>query len=208
MSLWSRLFGTDPAGGPPAATVTPSRALARMVRAPGADDDEARAELLLLGPPRGPHIEFFTHRGFRVTVEDLAEVFDWARRREGGEEDLAPPEWTQPPEAFDAVVGLDVIDRVDDVAAVLALERVASVLRPGGLVFLLSDGKPAGEAAAPREIVFEGEGFRCEAGEGRPYRRRARPNRDLLKLFKGFSVQQVQLRKDGLREVLLRKPSA
>jgi SAM-dependent methyltransferase len=186
---------------------SPSRFLDRFFAAHRtAGDDDRRPELLLLGPPRGHQIEYFSHRGCRVTVEDISEFLSAARDAEQDEALEAPGlDLDQGDACFDAVLVFDLVDRLDDGANGALLGEVLRVLREGGLAMILSDSRASGSPAPPREVVFAERGYLLRETKGSPYRRRVRPNRELLRLFSRFSVQQVQLRSDGVREVLLRR---
>jgi hypothetical protein len=100
----------------------------------------------------------------------------------------------------------DVVDRLDDPAVLVLLTEVSRVLVAGGYLLALSDSRPAAGPEAPQEVFLAAGGYRFEETAGRPYRRRKRANRDLLRVFEGFNVQQLQLRTDGVREILVRTP--
>lgn len=208
MSLFRKWLGGEAARSsppPPAA----SRLLARLLRSvlpedPGSED---RPEIVLLGPPRGHQIEFFTHQGCRVAVEDVSEFLE-AAREAAAQEGAALPvlRLDQPEGRFRAAMLFDVVDRLEDPAVLVLLVEVARILVPGGYLLALSDSRPGSAPEAPREVFLTAGGYRFEETRGRPYRRQERANRDLLRIFDGFNVQQLQLRTDGIREILVRTP--
>jgi hypothetical protein len=170
-------------------------------------EGEERPEVLLLGPPRGHQIEFFTHQGCRVAVEDVSEFLDAAREAAAQEGAPAPDLALDQPEGrFRAAMLFDLVDRLDDEPLLVLLSEVTRVLERGAWMLALSDSRPAGTPEPPREVFLDAGGYRFEKSAGRPYRRRERPNRDLLRAFESFNVQQLQLRADGVREILVRTP--
>ena len=208
MSLFRKWLGGEAAGSSPPPPA-PSRLLDRLLRAVLPEDPERqdRPEVLLVGPPRGHQIEFFTHRGCRVAVEDVSEFLE-AARESAAQEGADPPELTldQPEGRFRASMIFDVIDRLEDDPLLTLLAEVGRVLVPGGYLLALSDSRAAGDPEPPREVILAAGGYRFEKSAGRPYRRKDRPNRDLLRIFEEFNVQQLQLRSDGVREILVRTP--
>jgi SAM-dependent methyltransferase len=208
VSLFRKWLGGEAARSAPPPPA-PSRLLERLLRSvlPDDPDSEERPEIILLGPPRGHQIEFFTHQGCRVAVEDVSEFLEAAREAAGQEG--SPPlalALDQPEARFQAAMLFDVIDRLDDAAVLVLLAEVGRVLAPGGYLLALSDSRPGGVPEPPREVVLAAGGYRFEETGGRPYRRKKRANRDLLRIFEGFNVQQLQLRTDGVREILVRSP--
>jgi SAM-dependent methyltransferase len=206
VSLFRKWLGGEAARSAPPPPA-PSRLLERLLRAVVPEDPEAeeRPEILLLGPPRGHQIEFFTHQGCRVAVEDVSEFLEAAR--EAAAQDGSPsPELTldQPDGRFRAAILFDLVDRLDDAPVLTLLSELARVLVPGGYLLALSDSRRAGGPEPPREVILAAGGYRFEKTPGRPFRRRERPNRDLLRVLDRFNVQQLQLRTDGVREILLR----
>lgn len=143
--------------------------------------------VLLCGPPSGTTIETFTGLGCRVTVE-------------GGDAASVPIE--QPRDAFDLLLGFDVLDRLDDEAAAPLVAEWARVLAPGGRAYLLARAVHFEGSAALRCEVLPGARLRLSEssrGAGSPI---TRQNRELEALVRPLDVAEILLRRDKLREVL------
>jgi SAM-dependent methyltransferase len=146
--------------------------------------------VLLAGQPSGKSIEAFTKLGCRVTVE-------------GDGEDRVPIE--APAHAFDLILGFDVLDLLDADHAPPLVAEWQRVLREKGQVFLLTRAE---HARWPRDLRFDvREGGRMRIVEGGSTRAglQVRTVRALEKLLAPLEVIEIQLRRDGLREVLAQK---
>ncbi len=146
------------------------------------------ARVFLVGAPTGSVLEVFSGRGARVTVD--------------GEEPPKIP-LTQPDAAFDIVLGLDVIDFVDDGELSGLASEWARVLAPGGRVYLLSRSERSPIARRLRAEAREDGGIVLEPLPRATAHAVRRPNRELYALFPPLVVDQFVLRRDGMREILL-----
>ena len=113
-----------------------------------------------------------------------------------------------PPRSFDGIQLWDLIDHLDDDQAGLLLERCFDMLRPAGLLMLITTEKKP-EPATINTLVI-----------GRNYRLNFRPqqhlelpwhgrhNRALMSLLAEFNSVRLFRYRNGLREFLFKKPGS
>ncbi len=154
-------------------------------------EEGACYRVLIAGPPSGRTIETFSRRGARVTVDG---------------EDLPELPLSHADETFDLVLGLDLIDLLEDEAAAALGAEWARVLLPGGKVFLVSRSAAARLTAGERLEVLEDASLHPVARGGTRSRLIERGNRALERLFRPLLVDEILLRRDGLREVVYKRP--
>jgi len=176
---------------PPRTRPTHSEVVAHLMRSLASIRREGgQPRVLLSGPPVGRTIDAFTALGCRVSVEA---------------DEQSPTRLDQPSGAFDAVLGYDLLDRLDDRQAEALVSEWARVLAPRGLLFIV--------ARAPHErtdqaMCFEVHGDGALSIEIRPRRvsgLRRRGNAALERLLGPFEIEEHFLRRDGLRELLARR---
>ena len=177
---------------PAGLTLPSSRLLCDLLRAlskKAALGESAR--VLLLGPPSGQTIETFHGAGCRVTVL-------------GDEIGSAPT--GAPPDSFDLLLAFDALDLLPDrQARVLAAEWVR-VIRPGGGLYLLARQDRTTFQTPWRVDVLPEGAVRMAPLEGRDIDLHPRQNREIEDLVRPCVVRDIHLRRDGVREILCRKP--
>lgn len=161
------------------------------------DRIERRAEegnafpLLLVGPPSGPTIETFSRRGARVTVD-------------GDERPELPLGHGN--EAFELILALDLIDYLDDEQAGRLGPEWARVLVPGGRVYMVSRSRRAQLAEGLRLEVVEPGSLVARPRQALTAQVVYRSNAGFDGLLAPLRPDEILLRRDGLREVIFKKP--
>lgn len=174
-----------------APTSSPSRVLGNLLQQAQRRAESTPLKVLLIGPPSGRMIELFHRIGCRVTVD--------------GEETPSVP-IAHEDDSFDLIVGADCIDFLDDEFAERIVVEWLRVLRPSGRLYLIA-----------RDMVVESTPrYRVEIGPNgdvllSPHKRVAarkhlRSNRCLEHLLEPLQVEEIFLRRDGLREITAQKP--
>jgi SAM-dependent methyltransferase len=139
-------------------------------------------------------------------VEDISDFLEAVRERDPEEGEPVPALHLDHPDGrFPAVVLFDLVDRLDDEPARILVDEVYRLLQPGGWALALSHSRATGAPEPTLEVVFVARGYRLQETGETPFRRQVRANRDLMRLFSRFGRQQIQLRVDGMRDVLLRR---
>ncbi|MDQ7006891.1 MAG: class I SAM-dependent methyltransferase [Acidobacteriota bacterium] len=197
MGSWlrRRSSGSSPPGEDPAAPVTggASRFLLEVFEKIERRSEEGSAyRVLIVGPPSGRTIETFSRHGARVTVDG---------------EDWPELPLSHADAAFDLVVGLDLVDLLEDETAAALGAEWARVLVPGGKVFLVSRTGAARLSSAERLEVLEDASLRALPRAGTRSRLISRGNRALERLLEPLIVDEILLRRDGLREVVYKRPT-
>ena len=149
-----------------------------------------RPRVLLTGPPAGRTIDAFTALGCRVSVEA---------------DDRAPTSIDQPDGAFDAVLGFDILDQLDDRQATSLVAEWSRVLKPGALLFIVARAPHDRTDQLLRFEVHEQGTLAIESRERRLAGLRRRGNAALERLLGAYEIEEHFLRRDGLREVLARR---
>ncbi|MGH9487997.1 MAG: class I SAM-dependent methyltransferase [Terriglobales bacterium] len=106
------------------------------------------------------------------------------------------------PERFDAVLLWDLVDYMPEPLVKPLLERLTSILRPGGTILAYFHTRDAGpESPYFRYHIHDGETL--ELRPGAPHRLlRIFNNRHVENLFRGYRSIKFFLARDNLREVL------
>ena len=193
MSLLPRK-GTAPSGDPVFKAGSPSAGLADFL---SRLKNRVKPRLYDLGPAPGGNIVFFAGQGLRVYVDAERD------HRTAG----SPPDLGHLAEGdFEAAVLWDVIDFIPKDPAAVFASQLARVIRPGGLVFLLSSTARTDEPV-PIQVYYIRSGGIIEARpvEGATARRIRRENRDLEMLFRDFTTISVHLLRSGMRELVIRR---
>ncbi|UCF67536.1 MAG: class I SAM-dependent methyltransferase [Acidobacteriota bacterium] len=176
---------------PGAAMLSPSRIITEVLELVGRRSEQGReTHVLLLGPPSGESIETFSAAGAHVTVE--------------GEDRLTPP-LAYPDESFDLILASDVLDMLDDDEARELSREWRRILRPGGRVFLLVRRGTGRTIPRFRLDVARDGRLRLTPVPGSSSASRPRSNREIDSLMRPMRVDEIYLRRDGLREVAVKR---
>ncbi|GAB4375810.1 MAG: hypothetical protein Kow0062_15280 [Acidobacteriota bacterium] len=146
--------------------------------------------VLLTGPPTGRTIDALTALGCRVSVEA---------------DDRTPVTIEHPDATFDAVLGFDLLDQLDDRQARRLVAEWVRVLKEGGLLFVVARAPHERTDDALRFEVLPDGGLAVEVRPRRAATIRRRGNAGLERLLAGFEIEEHFLRRDGLRELLARR---
>ena len=187
MLFFKRRPSEGPAPLPDAATVPPSKVVKNLLRyAERQAESGGACRVLLCGPPSGPTIETFSARGCRVTVEGEAVPVLPLEHADG---------------AFDLLLVFDQLDFLDDEKASALAAEWSRVLKSGGRIYLLSRQKSKG--GRPRlHVDVRSDGMLAlktlgPGGGGT----NLRSNRQVEMLLEPLKVEEILLRRDGLREI-------
>jgi len=180
----------DPEPDDPART--PSRVMQQLLQSAARRSAEGRPpRVLLTGPVAQVTMDAVAGVGCRLTVE--GEFFPKLP--------LAYPD-----DRFDIVLGLDVLDLLPDDRARAQAAEWARVLAPGGSLYLMARRDPAQVPPLVRiDVHADGALVMHPLGERHPLVL-TRQNREFEVLVRPLAVHEISLRRDGLREILCRKP--
>lgn len=176
--------------------------------------------LLDLGPAWQTSIQFFGDRGFKVFSEDLLTGWKFFLREEEGRDLSLSPSDERPskdfiakkflesnlqykPDTFDAVVLWDLFDYMDPDTTKRAAERIAALLREGGVVLALFHTKHPEQFRRYR-VLDESTLEVLPAPALVPFAR-VFQNREMMELFSGFHSSKTYLGRDQIREALFVK---
>ncbi len=172
---------------PDAVPVPPSKVVEGLLRyAERLAESGGTCRVLLCGPPSGPTIETFSGRGCRVTVEGDAVPVVPLEHADG---------------TFDLLLVFDQLDFIDDEKASALAAEWARVLKSGGRVYLLSRQKSKGDRPRLRvDVLGDGRlGLKpLRSAGGGPH---LRSNREIETALAPLRVDEILLRRDGLREI-------
>ena len=211
-------WGARRRGEPEAATVaapaTPestaaSKILPKFLTALGHHPSPA---LLDLGPVIGANVAFFGERlACRLQVEDLYVDIEAQARQEDGNgvwqaisKRLAPHQLA----SFDGILCWDVFDYLDRATGQALAARLASLLRPGGVLYGFFGTTPVDLLYYTRFIVEDQNTYRQRSYPATPVRRNVLVTRDITRMFDPLAVTESVLLKTSTRETLFRKPAA
>jgi len=178
--------------------------------------------LLDLGPVWQSTVSFFVQRGFKVYTEDLLGAWkDFLRVEEERLRDLPPGENATemmpapraerflrgtvqyPHETFDAVLVWDLLDYLDKDLVTRLVDRLAELLKPGGVVLaLFHSRKPEG---FHRYRVLDGQHLELLPVSTLVQAQRTYQNREIQDLFNRFHSSKTFVGRDQLREGLFIK---
>jgi hypothetical protein len=169
------------------------------------------AEVVDLGPVIGSNITFLGERvGCKIHVEDLFSDID--RHVQSDKLDQLPEflggRFAVPASSIDAVLGWDIFDYLNPMAATALAGELMRILRPGG-VFLGFFGARASDNPQYTKYFIEDEThLRYRFYPSACSRRWVLQNRDINIMFAGLEICETVLLKSGVREILFRKPAA
>lgn len=185
--------GTREAEEPPPRPAVPAQLSGRVVeRLTRRREQGDPPRLLLAGFTAGPLIEGFSRLGARVTVDG---------------EDVPALPLGHPDGTFELLLGFDLLDHLEEAAARGLGAEWARVLRRGGLVYVLARA-PETVRGRPLKVEMDESGSlwiaeRADAGS-QPVT--GRGNRSLERLLSPLELDAICLRRDGMREILFRRP--
>ena len=188
-----------------AETVCVSKTLARFLDLLFA---RPAAEVVDLGPVIGSNITFLGERvGCKIHVEDLFSDID--RHVQNDKLDQLPEflggRFSVPASSIDAVLGWDIFDYLNPMAATALAGELMRILRPGG-VFLGFFGARASDDPRYTKYLIEDEThLRYRFYPSACSRRWVLQNRDINIMFAGLEICETVLLKSGVREILFRK---
>jgi len=166
------------------------------------------AEVVDLGPVIGSNITFLGERvGCKIHVEDLFSDID--RHVQSDKLDQLPEflggRFAVPASSIDAVLGWDIFDYLNPMAATALAGELMRILRPGG-VFLGFFGARASDDPRYTKYLIEDEThLRYRFYPSACSRRWVLQNRDINIMFAGLEICETVLLKSGVREILFRK---
>lgn len=201
-------------GGPPS-LVLPTHALKVLLRRLRRIE---QPQVLDLGPAEDANLQFFTQRGCRVAIEDLAETLPPAperrsssRVRRAGVAPVLPRllEARRPPdERFDLVLCWDLLELMPSDTASGLVAEISARLRPRGMVWALFDSSSRAAACLHRFRILAEDSLEHRLRPERPVTRLVHQNRDVLAIFQGFEVLSSTFLRVGVRELLFGKAAA
>ena len=165
------------------------------------------AEVVDLGPVIGSNITFLGERvGCKIHVEDLFSDID--RHVQNDKLDQLPEflggRFSVPASSIDAVLGWDIFDYLNPMAATALAGELMRILRPGG-VFLGFFGARASDNPQYTKYFIEDEThLRYRFYPSACSRRWVLQNRDINIMFAGLEICETVLLKSGVREILFR----
>ena len=126
----------------------------------------------------------------------------------GGLEAVLDAKLGQAPGSVDGVLAWDVFDYLGREEAAMLSRRLASLLRPGGLMMALFTAEPRQVAASWRYVIVDADPLRHRPAPGARWARKVWPVRDIEVLLAPLEVQHTHLLAHHQREMLLRRPLA
>ncbi|MFO7693453.1 MAG: class I SAM-dependent methyltransferase [Vicinamibacterales bacterium] len=215
--LWNRArrflpggVGQAPDGWEPAdgGAIRPSRTLRPFLEELSATPSPVVVDL---GPVIGSNVSFLgSQLACKLYPEDLYADVDQPFPR-GDEDGLAPvlaAKLRQAPGEVDGILAWDVFDYLGRGEAAALGKRLASLLRPGGLLMALFTTEPRHEAASRRYVIVDADHLRHRPAPGARWARKVWPLRDIEVLLSPLEVRQSHLLAHRQREMLLRRPTA
>ena len=111
-----------------------------------------------------------------------------------------------PARFFDGIHLWDLCDHLDDRKVNQLVERCLSILQPGGLLMLTAFEKPPSPARINSFILQNGYRISYRVQPHLNLAWHCRHNRALMSLLSGFSIVKSLHYRNGIREILLKKP--
>ncbi|MBE9545718.1 MAG: class I SAM-dependent methyltransferase [Proteobacteria bacterium] len=111
-----------------------------------------------------------------------------------------------PARFFDGIHLWDLCDHLDDKKVSQLVERCLSILQPGGLLMLTAFEKPPSPARINSFILQNGYRISYRVQPHLNLAWHCRHNRALMSLLSGFSIVKSLHYRNGIREILLKKP--
>ncbi|MFN7965261.1 MAG: class I SAM-dependent methyltransferase [Acidobacteriota bacterium] len=175
---------------PGAALLSPSRQLAQAIAGLRRKAQEGTPRVLLCGPASSRSIETFHALGCRVTVE-------------GDAQPCIPLAALD--ESLDLILGFDALDLQSDADARALAAEWARVLKVGGALYLLARREPTQAPPFLKIDVSEDGSLKLNSLLEPAPTIRIRQNADFSRMVAPLMVDEIALRRDGLREILCRK---
>lgn len=210
-------WGARKGGEPPAATVaapaTPemvatSKVLPKFLAVLA---HQSAPVLLDLGPVIGANVAFFGDRlSCRIQVEDVfADIEAQARRgaADGLWQSISQRLAPLAPASFDGILCWDVFDYLNRPTGQALAARLASLLRPGGVLYGFFGTTPVDLVNYTRFVVEDQNTFRHRLYPATKVRRNVLLTRDITRMFDPLAVTDSVLLKTSTRETLFRKPA-
>jgi hypothetical protein len=184
--------------------------------------DEHRGRILDLGPVWQSTIGFLLGKGFRVSTEDL--LRNWKEFLAGEEERLrtAPvgsdteklspaviaEKFLQnalqyPEDSFHGVLAWDLLDYFDADVVPQLMERIFSILRPGGAMLALFHSRPPD--SFHRYRILDNQQIELLSAPTLAMHAHVFQNREILDLFGKFRTSKTFVGRDQIREALFLK---
>jgi hypothetical protein len=210
-------WGLRRGSGPPSTTsghaaandapIFPTKALAKFLGMVAVRDAPT---LLDLGQVVGSNVSFFGERlGCKILVEDLFGDLDRHTRGDRLDQLAAFFESRFPYDdaSVDGVLCWDLVDHLERPAAAALAGQLTRLLRPGGCLLGFFGTADARSDHFTKFVVVDDARLQYRSYPAAEGRRRAWPNRDIIKLFEGLLVSESFLLKSNTREILFRKPA-
>jgi hypothetical protein len=164
--------------------------------------------LVDLGPVVGSNVSFFGERlACKIYVEDLfAEVERHAKA--GNRAAIGPAvleRLTQPDDSVDGILCWDLFDFLDRTAGQAVATRLASLVRPGGVLYGFFGSTPSDLQSYSRYAVESDTVLRVRSSPATPTKRTVLTTRDIIRMFEGLTVTESVLLKTNTRETLFRR---
>ena len=196
--------GWESGGG----AIRPSRTLRPFMQELAASPSPVVVDL---GPAIGANISFLgAQLACKIYPEDLYADLDqpFPRADSDGLAPVLAAKLQQAPGGVDGILAWDVFDYVGRGEAAALARRLASLLRPGGLMMALFTTEPRHEAASRRYVIVDADHLRHRPAPGARWARKVWPLRDIEVLLAPLEVYQSHLLAHHQREMLLRRPAA
>lgn len=184
--------------------------------------DVRHGRILDLGPVWQATINFFTDKDYRISTEDILRA--WKEFLSSEEEDLRrAPVGTEAPkispavlaerflegaldypeESFHGILAWDLCDYFDAELLPRVMERLYSILHPGGAVLAMFHSRTA--ERFHRYRIVDGQNVELLAAPTLAVHARVFQNREILDLFGKFRSSKTFVGRDQLREALFLK---
>ena len=188
--------------------VRPSKTLRPFLEAMAGEEVPVIVDL---GPVVGSNVTFLgSCLACRLHPVDLYPDVDqpFARGDSAGFEAALGAKLGLAPGSVDGVLAWDVFDYLGRAEAAMLSRRLASLLRPGGLMMALFTAEPRQVAASWRYVIVDADHLRHRPAPGARWARKVWPVRDIEVLLAPLEVQHTHLLAHHQREMLLRRPLA
>ena len=168
---------------------------------------EGKPEILVLGPLCGESVVFLAGRGARVHVDEV-ELPEPIPKRQPGDPlpSVRPFSLDHPTAAFDLVLAWELFDFVPPDRLHEFGAEIVRLIRAGGQLILFAHQKPPSDRGIlPRYRVLADDMIVREEPATPALPRYTHPNREIERAIAGLSVQNIQLQRNQMREILALK---
>jgi len=185
--------------------------------------DVKRGRILDLGQVSQATLNFFIEKGFRISTEDILRTWkDFAdeeserfRKAAAANEDEEKPTQVMladkflesaanyPEESFHGILAWDLLDYFDPQVLPRIMERLYSLMHPGGALLALFHSKPA--ERFHRYRVVDSQTIELLDASTITMHARVFQNREILDLFSQFRTSKTFVGRDQVREALFLK---